>query len=147
MTQRIFYIRIDIPLVNIINFLRRYIETAYVNLGRVANLYAVWVDQIDIAVVVGIHFAVNLRHVAASDIVHGIKMVRIPFKIDRSIGTNREIIPFDNAVFPGLRNVHNMIGIRIEMMIPSNRFSIFWQCVIGYDCISCRSDSHRHGCQ
>lgn len=61
-------------------------------------------------------------------------MICIPFEIDRSVGTNREIVSFNNAVFPGLRNIHYIVIIGIKScMIIRNGLSACWQCIIGYD--------------
>ena len=59
-----------------------------------------------------------------------------------------EVFPFDDAVLAPLVDVHLVFDVILgNVVVVHHGRAIRRQCIIGYDCISCRSGSHRHNNQ
>ena len=108
--QRVGYISIFVPVVDIIYFFVGNMQAADINFRTVANLHTVGVNKIDIAALlitdIGIQLAVNLRAFAAGNIVQHIKVIVVTTDSYGSIGTDRKAVPGDNGILRSLVQIH-----------------------------------------
>ena len=148
--QRVGYISIFVPGVNIIYFFVGNMQAADINFRTVANLHTVGVNKIDIAALlitdIGIQFAVNLRAFAASNIVQHIKVIVVTTDSYGSIGTDRKAVPGDNGILRRLVQIH-LATLHPTRNIAGNKstyFAITRKHVVGNNAIACGAGNPGH---
>ena len=119
-----------------------HVQRTDVNFGTVANLYAARVHQVDVAAC-GIQLAVNLRSVAACNVVKGVKAI-IAVKIDHGVSTDRKIVPFNNAVCAVLSNIQRVSLGGVKAVVIKNTVPSTRQCSVAHHITACTCCHYRH---
>ena len=154
--QRVGYISIFVPVVDIIYFFVGNMQAANIKFRTVANLHAVGVYKIDIAALltmdIGIQLAVNLRAFAAGNIVQHIKIIMFTIDSYAGIGTNRKAVPGDNSILRRLVQIHLAALSPAAVCEPtgniagnnSTLFAITRKHVVGNNAIACGAGNPWH---
>ena len=153
--QRVGYISIFVPGVDIIYFFVGNMQAADINFRTVANLHTVGVNKIDIAALlitdIGIQLTVNLRAFAAGNIVQHIKVIVVTTNSYAGIGTDRKAVPGDNGILRRLVQIH-LVALRPAAVKTtfntagnnSTLFAITGKHVVGNNAVACGAGNPWH---